>query len=53
MSIYSVREAAQQLGISQARVRKLLAEGRIKGRKVSGVWLVTSLVYKRKRLYWR
>lgn len=47
MKIYSVAETATELKISQPRVRQLLAEGRIKGKKVSGVWLVTSLKYKR------
>ncbi len=51
MKIYSVKEAAEAMGISERRVRKLLAEGRIKGRKHGRDWLITSLSYQRKRNY--
>ncbi len=47
--IYSVKEAAIKLGISDRRVRKLLEEGRIKGRKLGRDWVVLDLNYKRKR----
>ncbi len=47
--IYSVKEAAEKLGISDRRVRKLLEEGRIKGRKIGRDWVVLDLNYKRKR----
>ena len=47
--IYSVKEAAEKLGISDRRVRKLLEEGRIKGRKLGRDWVVLDLNYKRKR----
>lgn len=36
----SVRTAAQHLGISEQEVRRRLAVGRVRGDKVSGVWLV-------------
>ena len=45
----SVREAAQKLGVSERRVRVLLNEGRIEGRKLGRDWVVLSLDYKRKR----
>lgn len=48
MKIWSVREAAIGLGISERRVRKLLAEGRIKGKKLDGTWVVLKLSYERK-----
>jgi excisionase family DNA binding protein len=51
MKIWSVQQAAKEMGISEQRVRKLLSEGRIKGRKLDGTWIVTSLKYKRKHNY--
>ena len=47
--MYSVKEAAIRLGVSDRRVRKLLEEGRIKGKKLGRDWVVLSLDYKRKR----
>jgi excisionase family DNA binding protein len=47
--MYSVEEAAKKLGISGRRVRVLLAEGRIKGKKLGGTWVVLGLDYKRKK----
>ena len=47
--MYSVEEAATKLGISGRRVRRLLAEGRIKGKKLGGTWVVLDLNYTRKR----
>jgi DNA-binding Lrp family transcriptional regulator len=48
-SYWSVKEAAEKLGISPRRVRKLLAEGRIKGRKLNHTWVVEELRYTKKR----
>lgn len=47
--MYSVREAASKLRISDRRVRKLLEEGRIEGKKLGRDWVVLSLDYQRKR----
>ena len=47
--IWSVKEAANKLGISERRLRKLLAEGRIKGKKLDGTWVVFKLSYTKKR----
>ena len=47
--MWSTKEAAKRLGISEQRVRKLLAEGRIKGKKLDGTWVVLELSYTRKR----
>jgi len=47
--VYSTREAARYLGISVRRVQKLLNEGRIKGRKLDGTWVVFELSYTKKR----
>jgi len=49
VNMYSVREAAEKLGISDRRVRVLLNEGRIEGKKLGHDWVVLSLDYKRKR----
>jgi excisionase family DNA binding protein len=34
----TVKQAAEQLGMARASVRRLLAEGRLKGRKFGDVW---------------
>ena len=47
--ILSVREAAEQLGISDSHCRRLLENGQIKGKKLGHDWVVLSLDYKRKR----
>ena len=47
--IYSVKEAAVELGISDRRVRKLLEEGRLQGKKLGRDWVVLDLNYIRKR----
>jgi len=49
IKMYSTREAAQHLGISIRRVQKLLKEGRIKGKKLDGTWVVFELSYTKKR----
>jgi excisionase family DNA binding protein len=47
--VYSTREAAEKLGLSQNQVRYLLTKGEIKGKKLGHDWIVLSLDYKRKR----
>ncbi len=47
--MYSVKEAAQKIGLDTSQVRRLLAKGEIKGKKLGHDWLVLSLDYKRKR----
>ena len=37
------------LGISERRVRKLLEEGRIRGKKMGRDWVVLDLTYTKKR----
>ena len=51
IEIYSTRQAAEKLGISIRRVQKLLEEGRIKGKKLDGTWVVLKPEYTRKRNY--
>jgi len=47
--MYSTKEAASKLGLSEQHVRYLLAKGEIEGRLVGKTWVVLSLDYKRKR----
>jgi excisionase family DNA binding protein len=47
----TVIEAAEILGISGRRVRKLLEEGRIDGEKVGRDWLVYDTSYQRLKPY--
>ena len=49
MEIFTVKEAAQRLGLSQSQVKYLLSKGEIEGEKFGKVWMVMSLEYKRKR----
>jgi len=49
MDLFSVKEAASKLGLSEQHVRLLLAKGGIKGKKLGHDWVVLSLDYKRKR----
>ena len=48
-TVYSVKEAAQKLGLDTSQVRRLLAKGEIKGVKLARDWVVLELTYKRKR----
>jgi excisionase family DNA binding protein len=48
-AMYSVKEAAQRLGLDTSQVRRLLAKGEIKGVKLGRDWIVLDLSYKRKR----
>lgn len=47
--MYSVREAAGKIGVSERHLRLLLEQGRIEGKKLGRDWVVLSLDYKRKR----
>ena len=47
--MYSVREAAAKLGVTDRHVRLLLATGEISGRKLGHDWVVLGLEYERKR----
>ena len=47
--IYSVRQAARQMGISQQHLRLLLKKKVVPGTKLGGMWLVHSLHYDRRR----
>jgi excisionase family DNA binding protein len=47
--MYSVKEAAEKLGISERHLRLLLKNGEVEGKKLGRDWVVLSLDYKRKR----
>lgn len=49
MPMYSTKEAAQKLGLDESQIRRLLAKGEIKGKKLGRDWVVLELTYKRKR----
>ncbi len=47
--MYSVKEAALKMGISERHLRLLLEKEVIKGKKLGHDWVVLELDYKRKR----
>jgi excisionase family DNA binding protein len=47
--IYTTQEAAKELGLEVSHVRRLLEQGKIKGRKWGRDWQVLSLDYKRQK----
>lgn len=47
--MYSVKEAANKIGLSERHLRLLLKEGKVAGKKLGHDWVVLSLDYKRKR----
>lgn len=49
IAMYSVKEAAEKLGLDTSHVRRLLAKGEIRGVKLARDWTVMDLSYKRKR----
>lgn len=49
IAMYSVKEAAERLGLDTSQVRRLLAKGEIKGVKLARDWVVLDLSYERKR----
>ena len=49
MPMYSTKEAAEMLRLSQAHVRLLARKGVIKAKRVGRDWVVLDLNYTRKR----
>lgn len=47
--MYSVKEAATRMGLSEQHLRYLLAKGEVEGKRLARDWVVLSLEYKRKR----
>ena len=47
--VYSVNETAEKLNLDPSQIRRLLAKGEIKGKKLGRDWVVLDLNYRRKR----
>ena len=47
--MYSTKEAAELLGLSQSHVRLLARTGKIEAKWIGRDWIVISLEYQRKR----
>ncbi len=47
--MYSVKEAAKGMGVSESHLRLLLRSGEVSGKKLGRDWVVLDLNYKRKR----
>ncbi|MFC2005891.1 helix-turn-helix domain-containing protein [Chloroflexota bacterium] len=47
--LYSVKQASEFLGVSDAHCRRLLKSGKVRGQKLGHDWVVLKLNYKRKR----
>ena len=47
--MFSVKEAASKMGISEPHLRLLLRRGNIEGKKIGRDWVVLSTEYVRKR----
>ena len=47
--MWSVKEAAEKLSLSEQHLRLLLKKGEVKGKKLGGTWVVLDLNYTRKR----
>ena len=47
--MYSTKQAAQILGLTQEHVRLLARRGTIRARKIGRDWIVLEVSYKRKR----
>ncbi len=47
--VYSVSEAAKKLNLDPSQLRRLLAKGEIRGKKLGRDWVVLDLSYTRKR----
>ncbi|MFC2067985.1 helix-turn-helix domain-containing protein [Chloroflexota bacterium] len=47
--MYSTKEVAERLGLSQDHVKLLARKGIVKAKKIGRDWVVLDLSYKRKR----
>ncbi len=47
--MFTVKQAAEILGLEESHVRRLLAKGKIKGKKWGRDWMIEKLNYQRKR----
>lgn len=46
-TIITVRDASEALGCTKQRVRQMLEEGKLKGRKIGTVWMIDPKTLKR------
>jgi excisionase family DNA binding protein len=51
MELLSAEQAADRLGVSVARVKQLLAEGKLKGQKVGKQWIIQESALKSVTIY--
>jgi excisionase family DNA binding protein len=49
MAMFTTKEAADRLGLEVSHIRRLLEQGKMKGRKLGRDWVVLSLDYQRMR----
>ncbi len=47
--MYSVKEAAKEMGLSESHLRLLLRNGEVKGKRLTRDWVVLDLNYARRR----
>lgn len=47
--MFSVKEAALKVGVSERHLRLLLGQSKIEGKKLGRDWIVLTLDYERKR----
>jgi len=44
MEIWTTKEAARKLGVSERRIRQLIADDRIKAQKLGHIWAIPGMV---------
>ena len=49
MAMFTTKETADRLGLEVSHIRRLLEQGKMKGRKLGRDWVVLSLDYQRMR----
>jgi excisionase family DNA binding protein len=49
IELLGTKKAAAMLGLSQDHVRRLLEQGKLKGKRIGNSWVVLDLNYERKR----
>ena len=49
MDMWSVKQAAKEMNLSEQHLRLLLKKGEVEGKKLGGTWVVLGLNYVRKR----
>jgi excisionase family DNA binding protein len=49
LELFTVKEAAEHLGLEESHIRRLLGQGKIDGERMGRDWIVYNLNYERKR----